>query len=117
MQGTSNPRVYRVTSYGADPTGKTDSTAAILGALSAALKGPSEGFLMEGITNLGGVQVHLEGGNYLISQSLRLPAAGVGNLMVWLQLHNLFYFSFFYNFIGRVRILLLALDPPSSRTH
>ncbi|KAF3450046.1 hypothetical protein FNV43_RR06125 [Rhamnella rubrinervis] len=81
-QGTRNPRVYRVTSYGADPTGKTDSTAAILGALSAALKGPSEGFLMKGITNLGGVQVHLEGGNYLISQALRLPASGVGNLMI-----------------------------------
>lgn len=81
-----------MTKYGADPTGKTDSTAAILGAVSAALQGPSEGYLMSGITNLGGAQVSLEGGNFLISQSLRLPAAGVGNLLVRARLRNLFFF-------------------------
>lgn len=81
-QGTGGARVYHVTSYGGDPTGKTDSTAALLGALSAALQGPSDGSLMEGLTNLGGVQVNLDGGNYLISQPLRLPSAGVGNLLV-----------------------------------
>ncbi|KAH7546061.1 polygalacturonase QRT3 [Ziziphus jujuba] len=81
-EGTGSARVYHVTSYGGDPTGKTDSTVELLRALSAALQGPSEGSLMEGITNLGGVQVDLDGGNYLISQPLHLPAAGVGNLLI-----------------------------------
>lgn len=82
MQGGSNPRVYLVTSYGADPTGNSDSTEALLAAIADAAKGPSEGYLMEGINNLGGAQINLEGGNYMISRSLRLPVAGVGNLMV-----------------------------------
>lgn len=76
------PHVYRVTEYGADPTGKSDSTEALNKAISDAFDGPSKGFLMEGITNLGGPQVNLEGGNYLISKPLRLPAAGAGNLMI-----------------------------------
>ena len=49
MQGVNNPRVYRVTSYGADPTGNSDSTEALLAAIEDAAKGPSEGYLMEGI--------------------------------------------------------------------
>ena len=43
MQGVNNPRVYRVTSYGADPTGNSDSTEALLAAIEDAAKGPSEG--------------------------------------------------------------------------
>lgn len=82
MQGVNNPRVYHVTSYGADPSGNSDSTEALLAAIADAAKGPSEGHLIEGIKNLGGAQVNLEGGNYLISKSLQLPVAGVGNLMV-----------------------------------
>lgn len=82
IQGRSSSRVYHVTSYGADPTGKTDSTEALTRALSDAFKGPSYGSLMEGISNLGGAQVNLEGGNYMISRPLRFPAAGGGNLMV-----------------------------------
>jgi hypothetical protein len=78
----SRPRVYQVTSYGADPTGKVDSTEALLKAIADAFNGPSEGFLMKGITNLGGAHINLQGGNYLISKPLRLPAAGAGNLMV-----------------------------------
>ncbi|KAK9226898.1 hypothetical protein WN943_011946 [Citrus x changshan-huyou] len=81
-QVTSGPRVYGVISYGADPTGKSDSTEAILKALSDAFNGPREGSLMEGISNLGGAEIHLEGGNYLISKPLRLPDAGVGNLVI-----------------------------------
>lgn len=50
-------------------------------ALSDALLGPSKGFLMKGIVNLGGAQINLEGGNYLISRPLHL-LAGRGNLMV-----------------------------------
>ncbi|KAK4480520.1 hypothetical protein RD792_013596 [Penstemon davidsonii] len=78
----SSPLVYHVTSYGADPTGKADSTDAILGAIADALKGPGNGFLMEGIVNLGGARVDLDGGNYLISRPLQFPVAGKGNLLI-----------------------------------
>lgn len=84
----NNPRVYHVTSYGADPTGNSDSTEAILTAIADAANGASEGYLMEGINNLGGAQINLEGGNYMISRSLKFPVSGVGNLMVCL--HKLF---------------------------
>ncbi|PRQ30085.1 putative polygalacturonase [Rosa chinensis] len=80
--GRTSPRVYHVTTYGADPTGNRDSTEALAQAFADAFRGPSEGFLMEGISNLGGAQINLEGGQYLISKPLRLPAAGVGNLMI-----------------------------------
>ncbi|XP_038881228.1 polygalacturonase QRT3-like [Benincasa hispida] len=75
-------RVYHVTSYGADPTGKIDSTESLLRALSDVYNSTSEGSLMEGIRNLGGAQINLDGGNFLISRPLRLPAAGVGNVMI-----------------------------------
>ncbi|KAM1792337.1 hypothetical protein ACFX12_036201 [Malus domestica] len=80
--GSTSPRVYHVTSYGADPTGSRDSTDALAQAMSDAFRGPTEGFLIEGIANLGGAQIDLEGGLYLISRPLRLPGAGVGNLMI-----------------------------------
>ncbi|RDY08272.1 Polygalacturonase QRT3, partial [Mucuna pruriens] len=80
--GVNNSRVYHVTSYGADPTGNSDSTEALLAAIADAAKGPSEGYLMQGIRDLGGAQINLEGGNYLINRPLRLPAARVGNLMI-----------------------------------
>ncbi|KAM7505682.1 hypothetical protein LguiB_004586 [Lonicera macranthoides] len=75
-------RVYHVTSYGADPTGKTDSTDAILAAISDAVNGSGNGFLMKGIVNLGGARVNLDGGIYLIRRPLRPPVAGRGNLMI-----------------------------------
>ncbi|CAI8590021.1 unnamed protein product [Vicia faba] len=81
-EGMNNPRVFYVTSYGADPTGNSDSTEAILAAIADAANVLSEGHLMEGINNLGGAQVNLEGGNYLIRRSLMLPVSGVGNLMI-----------------------------------
>ena len=91
MQGVKNARVYFVTAYGADPTGKSDSTEALLTAIADAVKAPHEGFLMEGIIDVGGAQINLEGGNYLITQPLRLPAAALGNLMVssFIQAHFL----------------------------
>ncbi|CAK9183607.1 unnamed protein product [Ilex paraguariensis] len=79
---TQSPRVYHVTSYGADPTGQTDSTEALFDAITDALEGPSDGWLMEGIVNLGGAHVDLEGGNYMITRPLRFPVAGRGNLMI-----------------------------------
>ncbi|KAF5474569.1 hypothetical protein F2P56_006457 [Juglans regia] len=81
-EAAPSPHVYHVTSYGADPTGREDSTEALLRAISDAARGPSTGSLLEGIQNLGGAQINLEGGNYVISQPLRLPATGVGNLMI-----------------------------------
>ncbi|KAL5539236.1 hypothetical protein UlMin_042789 [Ulmus minor] len=82
IQGANSPRVYHATSFGADPTGQEDSTEALVAAISAALEAPHEGFLMEGIANLGGARIDLQGGNYLITRSLRIPATGVGNLMI-----------------------------------
>lgn len=78
-----NPHVYKVSSsYGADPTGKTDSTEAIERAITDALiKLNGNGFLINGIVNLGGVEIDLEGGYYLISRPLKLPAARA-NFMV-----------------------------------
>lgn len=82
IKGVNNSRVYHVTSYGADPTGNSDSTEALLAAIEDATKGPSEGYLIEGIRDLGGAQVNLEGGCYLISRPLKMPVARVGNLMI-----------------------------------
>ena len=69
-------------SYGADPTGKSDSTNAIIKAMEEAFDGPVHGVLMEGINDLGGARIDLEGGSYLISRPLRFPSAGAGNLVV-----------------------------------
>ncbi|GMI97466.1 QUARTET 3, Polygalacturonase Clade F 11 [Hibiscus trionum] len=82
QQVVPGSRVYHVTDYGADPSGKSDSTEALGKAIADAFRGPSEGILMEGINNLGGVQIDLDGGSYLLSKPLRLPAAGAGNLMI-----------------------------------
>ncbi|KAK7262290.1 hypothetical protein RJT34_29856 [Clitoria ternatea] len=82
LQDLKKPHVYLVTSYGADPTGNSDSTKALVAAITDAVKGPSGGFLMNGIRDLGGAQIDLEGGKYMISQPLQLPVAGVGNFMI-----------------------------------
>lgn len=81
-QGWKGAGVYLATSYGADPTGQVDSTEALLAAMADAANGGSEGWLMEGVRNVGGAQLHLQGGNYLITRPLRFPVVGVGNLMV-----------------------------------
>ncbi|CAH2078477.1 unnamed protein product [Thlaspi arvense] len=81
-QAVPGPRVYQVISYGADPTGKSDSTDAILKAMADAFEGPNHGILMEGINDLGGARIDLEGGIYLISRPLRFPSAGGGNLLI-----------------------------------
>ncbi|KAK9070156.1 hypothetical protein SSX86_010556 [Deinandra increscens subsp. villosa] len=79
----SSTGVYSVIKYGADPTGKTDSTDAILAAISDAVSVDGDGFLMQGITNLGGVRISLEGGIYSISRPLKLPVAGRGNIVIF----------------------------------
>ena len=61
--------------YGADPTGKTDSTAAFTAALNALLSRNTSGHEDEGgTTDLGGALLDLEGGDYLISAPLVVPS-------------------------------------------
>lgn len=81
-QATTGSGVFPVIAYGADPTGKTDSTDAILRAISDAVSGDGVGFLMNGINNVGGVQISLEGGIYKISRPIKFPVAGRGNILV-----------------------------------
>ncbi|PON60967.1 Pectate lyase superfamily protein [Parasponia andersonii] len=76
-------RVHHVIEYGADPTGTSDSTEALEQAIHDAFQSPLEdSHLMEGVSDLGGVEVHLDGGTYKISRPLRLPDSGGGNLMI-----------------------------------
>ncbi|PKU76816.1 polygalacturonase QRT3 [Dendrobium catenatum] len=79
---SASSRVYHVTDYGADPTGKIDSTAAILRALSDAFRPPSNRSLITGITDLGGAELNLDGGSYLISSPIALPSSPAGNLKI-----------------------------------
>ncbi|XP_038988499.1 polygalacturonase QRT3-like [Phoenix dactylifera] len=79
---SSRSRVYHVTDYGADPTGKTDSSEAIGKAISDAFRDPSDRVLMAGVADLGGAEIHLGGGSYLISSPVTLPATGGGNLKI-----------------------------------
>ncbi|MED6137337.1 hypothetical protein PIB30_064068 [Stylosanthes scabra] len=82
QDGKKKPHVYLVVaSYGADPTGNSDSTEAILEAIGDATKVPSQWSLMNAIRDLGGAQIDLQGGNYIISKPLQLPV-GVGNLVI-----------------------------------
>lgn len=83
FQGTTaSARTFHVSLYGADPTGKSDSTEALMKALSDASKTTSNGFLIDGINNLGGVEIHLDGGIYLISRPLKFPSTNVGNILM-----------------------------------
>jgi hypothetical protein len=81
-QVSSNGRLFYVTDYGADPTGTTDSTKALLDAINEAFNVATRAQTMSGVQDLGGVAIHLEGGNYLISEPLQLPASGGGNVLV-----------------------------------
>ncbi|XP_021741494.1 polygalacturonase QRT3-like [Chenopodium quinoa] len=74
--------VYHVSTYGADPTGKSDSTEALMKVLSDASKSISNGVLIDGISNLGGVQINLDGGIYLISRPLQFPTTNIGNIVM-----------------------------------
>ncbi|XP_021803811.1 polygalacturonase QRT3-like [Prunus avium] len=85
---TVNGRVFYPIGYGADPTGEEDSTDALLKAVEEAFQLKSELELLAGITDLGGVVIDLQGGNYTISQPLRFPS-GAGNVVVSLSLLSL----------------------------
>ncbi|XP_066345852.1 polygalacturonase QRT3-like [Miscanthus floridulus] len=79
---SASARVYHVTDYGADPTGATDATAAINKAIADAFRPPTNATMTGGIPDLGGAEVHLDGGTYLIKGPLSLPASGGGNFKI-----------------------------------
>ncbi|KAE9598700.1 hypothetical protein Lal_00022546 [Lupinus albus] len=68
--------------YGADPTGKSDSSDSILNAIEDAFKTESGLELMPGVKDLGGVVIDLQGGNYKISKPITFPSSGGGNVVV-----------------------------------
>uniref|UniRef100_A0A0E0KV38 Pectate lyase superfamily protein domain-containing protein n=1 Tax=Oryza punctata TaxID=4537 RepID=A0A0E0KV38_ORYPU len=78
----SSSRVYHVTDYGADPTGAADATAAINSAIADAFRRPSNATMTGGIPDLGGAEIHLDGGSYLLKGPLSLPASGGGNFKI-----------------------------------
>ncbi|XP_039773915.1 polygalacturonase QRT3-like isoform X2 [Panicum virgatum] len=82
VQASASARVYHVTDYGADPTGATDSTAAINRAIADAFRPASNSTMTGGIPDLGGAEVHLDGGTYLVRGPLTLPASGGGNFRI-----------------------------------
>ena len=83
-------RVFYPIGYGADPNGIEESSGAILRALEDAFALQNGAELLPGISDLGGVVVDLQGGNYKISHPIRFPS-GVGNLVVSpLISHHLF---------------------------
>ncbi|BBN18033.1 hypothetical protein MPTK1_7g18980 [Marchantia polymorpha subsp. ruderalis] len=75
-------RVFYVTDNGADPSGQKDSTEALQKTITEAFAVGSAHDLDPGIPDLGGVEVHLEGGEYLISAPLQFPATGGGNIVI-----------------------------------
>ncbi|KAH0915100.1 hypothetical protein HID58_029546 [Brassica napus] len=67
--------------YGADPTGRQDSSDAILEALTDAFKLQTGLHMMPHVADLGGIVIDLQGGNYKIGKPLRFPSSGGGNLV------------------------------------
>eukprot|EP00041_Stephanoeca_diplocostata_P031955 m.1007926 g.1007926 ORF g.1007926 m.1007926 type:complete len:516 (+) comp24057_c0_seq37:343-1890(+) len=86
---TSKAQAGRVISvaedYGADPSGKTDSSAQIQQAIDDAWKAGTVAnrsiTLNPNSVDLGGIVLEFGGGHYLLSQPLTLPAAGGGNIL------------------------------------
>ena len=70
---SSNP-IISITEFGGDYKGISDSTTAFENAISSALKYGSPSHNMSGfIKDCGGVTIDLQGGDYLISSTLRIP--------------------------------------------
>jgi len=80
--GSSGPTVSPL-DFGADPTGATDSTAAMNAAMAALLNHTAGGVppMADAIVNLGGATLDLRGGEYLISAPLVIPKL-IGNVRV-----------------------------------
>merc|ERR1711871_1423452 len=74
------------TDFGADPTGRKDSTLGIQQAVSALLKQcdgseRARHYMAKGIADCGGVVMDLSGGEFLISEPIVIPP-GVGNINI-----------------------------------
>ena len=69
----TNGAVFSPTDFGADPTGKTDSTDAVLKALNSMLNIVNASVMADGIKDLGGATLDLRGGTYLISKTVTVP--------------------------------------------
>lgn len=68
--------------FGADPTGRTDSSDAFEGAVAELLRRNTSGHEMGGqIVDLGGATIDLMGGDYLISRPIVIPH-GYGNFRI-----------------------------------
>ncbi|CAN1305481.1 Polygalacturonase QRT3 [Linum perenne] len=76
-------RVFYPIGYGADPTGKNDSTEAIQSALNDAFNQLNNQSLelMPGVKDAGGAVIDLQGGSYRISKPITFPPSGGGNLL------------------------------------
>nr|KYP62326.1 Polygalacturonase QRT3 [Cajanus cajan] len=75
-------RVVYPSEYGADPTGAKESSDAILKAVGEAFGLESGLEMLQGIKDLGGVVIDLQGGNYTISKPITFPSSGGGNVVV-----------------------------------
>ena len=74
--------VVRPIDYGADPTGRVDSTDAFAAAVGACLARNTSGHVLSfGVADLGGVTLDLGGGDYLVSSPVVFPA-GFGNYRI-----------------------------------
>lgn len=78
----NKPRIFFPTNNGADPTGGSDSTTALQLTINQAFDVASTHSLMTGVIDLGGVEIHLGGGQYVISKPLTLPDLGGGNVLI-----------------------------------
>lgn len=68
--------------YGADPKGANDSSDAITKAIEDAFKVQHNKHMLEGVNDLGGVIIDLQGGDYKISRPISFPAIGGANVVV-----------------------------------
>lgn len=75
-------RVFYPIGYGADPSGVEDSSDAFLKALGEAFQLQHGREMLPGVNDLGGLVIDLQGGDYKISQPLRFPSSGGGNVVV-----------------------------------
>ena len=82
-ENASAPQSIDPTAFGADPTGKTDSTAAFARAVEALLstKAMAPHAMASGIADMGGVTLDLGGGQFLLSAPVVIPPM-YGNLHV-----------------------------------
>ncbi|CAO2839310.1 unnamed protein product [Amaranthus hypochondriacus] len=80
-RGRGRGRVYYPEEYGADPSGTQDSSEAFMKTISDAFQVQKGIQMLPGVNDLGGIVIHLQGGNYLITKPLPFPTLSA-NLVV-----------------------------------